>query len=327
MPRKRQADEQLELIYSLRGEIRSVDVFALAPALFSLGELIQSAHRELGADHQVGVNVKPFGRGSFVVGIVLYVQSHPLPILTISTAAGAALTRTKEILEAVGFVRSKAVSAIEAIRRLRGKPKSIEPVAPGTFRYTNGDNSVEVNGTVHTLLQNTTIQNATFQLVSGPASQPGVKEIQTVLRNHPETAVTIKVDEVPAFAEFVAGEMPTTGTPHELENPPITYFLKPKRISVEGEPNNWSFRVGGWESDILTVDSVKDQTFLQKVKRGEYRLTKDDLLVAEVVHRQRLQGTEIVSETTELLKVKAYTPSPVQQNLQLELPPSTTERR
>ena len=46
---------RIELIYRLDGELREIDVFKLAPALTGIGELIQSAHAELGAEHQVGV--------------------------------------------------------------------------------------------------------------------------------------------------------------------------------------------------------------------------------------------------------------------------------
>jgi hypothetical protein len=73
---KKRAPKNVELIYKLDGNLKEVDVFRLAPALLAAGHVIQEAHKDLGAPHEIGVNVKPFGEGSFVVDIVLVVKSN-----------------------------------------------------------------------------------------------------------------------------------------------------------------------------------------------------------------------------------------------------------
>jgi hypothetical protein len=59
------------LVYKLEGDIREIDIFKLAPTLLALGGLIQASNRELFPDGQdVGVNVKPFREGSFIVDLL-----------------------------------------------------------------------------------------------------------------------------------------------------------------------------------------------------------------------------------------------------------------
>jgi len=100
----------------------------------------------------------------------------------------------------------------------------------------------------------------------------------------------------------------------DMHTPPVRYLLHPKRLSAEGEPNGWSFR---WGKDIMTIDKISDANFLEKIKRGEYRLSSNDLIDAEVVVRQKVAGTRILHESKEIIKVvdyKAAPPNP-QQNL------------
>ena len=88
-------------------------------------------------------------------------------------------------------------------------------------------------------------------------------------------------------------------------------FLKPKRLSVEGEPDNWSFRKGG---DTVITATIKDQDFLDKIKSGEIRLAKEDLLEVNLLEIQEVHGEDIYAKY-EVLKVLNYKPSPIQSRL------------
>ena len=215
------------------------------------------------------------------------------------------------------MIRSRAESLISAIKRLRGKPTSVEPVGPNEYRYESPGGSVTVNGDVHKLIQNQTIHNSVTYVFGKPAEQEEVTGIETYLSGREkETKVVVDKNDAPAFEAFSTTPLPATTSVEEHISEPTTYFLKPKRVSVEGEADNWSFRYG--TNQTLRVDVVRDQHFLDNVKNGIYRLSSDDLIVAEVVQKQRIQGTQIVGEPRyEIVQVLEYRPSP--RNLQGKL--------
>ncbi len=317
----RRPKNRIELVYRLDGEIREIDVFKLAPALTGIGELIQSAHAELRAEHQVGVNIKPFGRGSFVVEIALFVQEN-LPI--IAGVALAAMSQTTEILETIGMLKSRAESLISAIRKLGGTPESVEQVGPDEYRYKSSHGNVVVNGKVNQLIQNHHIHNATQYVFAKPMEQEGATGTETFLRGkEDQTKVLIPRSEALAFEEFSRSELPSPIPLEEHSSGPTTYYLKPKRVSVEGESDNWSFRYGS--NQTLHVDIVRDEEFLQKIKNGAYRLSSDDMIVAEIIQKQKIRGTEIIGDPRyELIKVVEYRSAP--RNLQQKLfPDNSTE--
>jgi hypothetical protein len=318
MPTKRRVPQSIELVYKLDGSLREVDVFRLASSLEGMGRLIQEAHSELKSVHAVGVNVKPFGRGSFVVDISLYVQSH-FPLLAFSGAAIlTATSNTTRVLEAIGLIRSKTESFVSAIRKLRGKPDEVKQVGPNEYRYKSPSSEVTVNGDVHNFIQNPIIRAAAVYVFAKPTEQPGVSLIETYLRNQEkETRVVLSRDDAEAFEAL--SEAPSLPHPipiDEVVSDPTLYYLKPKRVSLEGEPNNWSFRYG--ENQTMTIDLIRDETFLDEVRRGIKRLTADDLIIAEVIHKQKMRGNEFIGDPrNELLRVVEYRPAsrPVQDRL------------
>ena len=232
-------------------------------------------------------------------------------------AAGAAMTRTRDILEAIGMIRGKTESLISAIRKLRGKPESVEQVEPDKYRYQSSFGSVIVNGPVHQLIQNQHIHQATSYVLAKPMEQAGTTGVETYLRGQRDTtSVLIPREEAPNFEDFCSHDIPSAIPIEEHTSDPITYFLKPKRVSVEGESDNWSFRYGA--NQTLHIDAVRDDDFLDMVKKGVYRLSSDDMIVAEILQRQKIRGTEIVGDPRyELIKVLEYRSAPTNQQRRL----------
>src|ERR1035438_4893053 len=134
------------LVYKLEGDIKEIDVFKLAPTLLALGGLIQESNRELFPEGQdVGVNVKPFREGSFIVDLTLFSPSHLQQLINFLTPHS--LEQLNSLLQSIGLVSTgigtTAIGAVQAIKFLKGKPKSVEEVGPGEFRYTSQeDNSI-----------------------------------------------------------------------------------------------------------------------------------------------------------------------------------------
>lgn len=100
--------------------------------------------------------------------------------------------------------------------------------------------------------------------------------------------------------------MPEIEPIKEIETP-AHYFLKPKRVSLEGEPDNWSFRVG---ESLLHVDKIADRNFLGHVKNGDYHLSVNDLIEADVLVTQTMAGNKLLGTLTVLVKVLDYKPAP-----------------
>ena len=289
-------------------------------ALLAAGLIIQEGHRQLNVRHEVGINVRPFGRGSFVVEIVLFVKSN-WPLLSLSAVAmNDAIQNTTQVLETIGMIRSRAESVISVIKKLRGKPETVEQIKPGEYRYSGQDASVTVNGNVHTLLQNPVIHAQVVQVFGKPVEQEGVTELDIYLKNRrDETEVKITKADAPVFHSFSESKIPDPEPVKEIDTPPAHYLLHPKRLSAEGEPNGWSFR---WGKDILTIDKILDKSFLEKVRSGEYRLSSNDLIDAEIVVKQKVSGTRIVSETKEIVRVAEYKSAPPNPQTHLFLPPT-----
>jgi L-fucose mutarotase/ribose pyranase (RbsD/FucU family) len=315
MSPKKQKD-RFELVYKLDGELKEIDVFKLAPALTGIGEMIQAAHVQLGVEHGVGVNVKPFGSGSFVVEISLLVK-HNLPILGAMGLAGigAALSQTKRVLEGLGVIKSEVEGVIGAIKKLGGKPEHVEQIAPNQFQYQARERGTIVNGDVHQLMQNPTIQKAVIYVISKLMEQDGVTGVETFERGkEAQTKVLVRKSEAHAFQEFGSSVIPSPVPIEERVSEPVTYYLKPKRGSFEGEPDNWSFRVGA--NATMRIDVIRDEAFLEKVKTGIHRLSPLDLVIAEVVHRQKVSGNELIGDVRyELIRVIDYQEAPHQPSL------------
>lgn len=306
MPKKRtRRKDGLELVYKLTGNVREVNVFELAPALLGLGEILQEANRALGNESEISVNVRPFAPGSFIADIVLYAHSNVPLLLT----AAEALRNLETVLKSLGLVKGAVVSVIAGLRKLGAKPTKVEQIAPNQYRYSaDNNNSITVDGDVHALMQNAVIHNHFYNVLGRPTQHDNIDGLETFLADaEEETKVTVTKQDAAVLKEYSESTPPQAEGVKEVKNI-ADYYLKPKRISVEGEPDNWSFRIGR-EKDILKVDVVRDQDFLDKVRRGTYKLTKDDLLLAEVTTTQKVSGQSIISSSIELTRVKEYTPA------------------
>jgi phosphoribosylformylglycinamidine (FGAM) synthase PurS component len=140
------------------------------------------------------------------------------------------LQNTNDVLEAIGFIRSKAENVIGVIRKLGGKLEHVEPVKAWEFRYSRADTSITVSGPVHTLLQNPVIHAQMVHLVSTPLEQEGVTGIETYLRGRQrETEVTIEKADVAAFKSFSESPVPSPEQVREIRTAPTRYFLRPSR--------------------------------------------------------------------------------------------------
>ena len=164
-------DNHVNFVYKLDGDVTEIDIFKLAPTLLALGELIQESHQQVNPEgRQIGVNVKPFRQGSFIVDLTVFPQSNLQQLLDLLNTHP--VEQVKTLLEWIGLITggTGVVWVLQLIRWLNGKPKAVDEIKPGEFRYTAGDDkSITVNAPVHQLFSNSSITNHIYQVYAGSA--------------------------------------------------------------------------------------------------------------------------------------------------------------
>lgn len=303
--------ERINLIYKLNGDFEDgINVFELAPVLLSLGSLISESRKILYPDRQpLAVNVRPFKEGSFDIQIILHPLSNMQLILDmIRSPDGHDIIELLQciglIIAPVGTVVASGVSLIKLIRWLKGKPKNIEKTNTSELKYfDNNGNGISVNPKIHALYQNVTIQQTIYNGIARPFENKHVKNIECFIKDDQNTRETIESDIVESCKNYVTGEIPSAEEIIENVNT-RKLWVHPKRISCEGESNSWSFRIAG-SDETLKVANIKDDQFLENIKKGHYRLTNADTLHIEVQEKQKIQGNK-ESMSCEIIQVIEY---------------------
>jgi hypothetical protein len=70
-------DDDLHLIYKIEGSPHEVDIFDLARALESLGQVVQEGARVVHPEITLSLKVAPFQPGSFIADIAMFVHQNP----------------------------------------------------------------------------------------------------------------------------------------------------------------------------------------------------------------------------------------------------------
>lgn len=291
------ADNHINFVYKLEGNVQEVDVFKLAPTLLAIGELVQDSNRETNpGGRQIGINVKPFREGSFIVDLTVFPENHLQQLLD--------LISSPALLEWIGLILGTQIGAVQVIRFLKGKPKSVEEVKPGEFRYTSiDDRSVTISAPVHQLISNSSITNNIYRVYAAPMEQlPSVTDVVTYLENAPQTAVTVTREDVPIIKEYVTLSTEQAAPEKIEEHTHHGVYLNPKRGSFDGDPKDWSF----WRGDEIITATIKDKEFIAQCRAGKYRLNYPDLLTVDLLERQRVVGTKVQKPSYEILRVTQY---------------------
>lgn len=97
-----------------------IDLFELAPALLSLGETIKRANDLTNPEkREIGVNVRPFGKGSFIIDISLFARTNLERVLEF--VSGDKVQQIKTLLEWMGLVVGSTSGLIQLVKWLKGK--------------------------------------------------------------------------------------------------------------------------------------------------------------------------------------------------------------
>jgi len=306
-------NNEVNLIIKLKGPAieEGLNLFDLAPSLLSIGNIITEANKTINPEgKEIAINIKPFEKGSFVIDLYLFAKTNFGQLLSfISSDHGLEI---KNLLEWIGLISSVGggIGLIKLIKFLKDKPQKTERLTSGDIRYTNKDNqSIIVNEKVSKLYKNCVIQQNTYQGFGKLLEQKGVEEINTYINNDSKALETIKKEDIEVFKNFSEiGEEENV-----INESQSKIYLKFKRGSFDGDGSNWSFRLGSTDKDVIKA-TVKDDTFLKKIKIGEIRPNFRDMLEVILKTKQKLKNEEL-NTSYEIIEVLQYREAPKQMGI------------
>lgn len=293
--------KSIDLVLKLEGPTidEGIDLFKLAPGLLALGISMKEATKLIDPSvKDVSIDIRPFSKGSFNIQVSIFKN---LLQIAKDFLFSSKYQELKNVLIWLGIAAGvSGYSLKDLIIFLRGKkPKNVEQLPSGEVKITNYQGvSTIVNGNVYNLFTN---QNVTKPLLKGFTDllgEEGVEEMQSYIKDEEEFSQTITKTDYEHLKTFY--ENITKGEEDVNESIRVAY-LKFKRGSFDGEGNNWSFKIG----DNIIVATIKDEKFLEKIKRGEIRPSHIDIFKVKLLERQKRVGFDIKT-TYEILEVIEY---------------------
>jgi hypothetical protein len=296
--------EKINLIYQLDGKNldQGLDVNKVINLLVSMDQLIQESNKILNpASPDIEIKIKPLKKGSYIFDIVLdFMQTSQA---TISPLGSEGLRQIFETLKTIGIISGESFSVIKLLKSLKGGPKNIIESQDGNYNYISENNSqFSVNGDVHNLIQNPTIQTTINNAFTCPFNDTRVNKIESYIKDQEEeTKNVVTQKEAKEIIKFVPPE-PHSIEPTSLEER-ISLIIHPKRADVEGDGKKWSFREAG--GNIFSAN-VKDENFLEDVRSGKIRLSQSDILEVTLLKKQTVTEDNNIKTTNDILKVNKY---------------------
>ncbi|HML33883.1 hypothetical protein [Sporomusa sphaeroides] len=277
-----------------------MDIKDLAPALLSLGQLIEEANRTLnGNDAQIRVLVKSdIRRGSFELNLDV--------IQNLSDQVKLLLGMTKnidlnELLNSIGLAAGiSGFTLLELIKKLKGKkPKSATIIENGSVRIEiNGDSNheyIEVKENVVKLYKSLIVRQKIEETLK-PLEKHGIDrfEVRNV-NNNSEKEVIASVGKTD-LDYFIA--------PEAVESEAVISerraLLRIANLSFD-ESNKWRLDDG----DCKLWATITDISFLDQVDNREIGFAKGDTLEVNLKTTQTIgtKGLKTEHEITQVIKV------------------------
>ena len=278
--------KSVNLIYKFSGDIDSINLFEIAPILLSLGQLIQDSNKIVNPTaEEIGINAKPFEKGSFIIEILLFAKTNAQQILDfVGSDNGQQIKTLLEYIGLIGGIGGGSFAGVKGliglIKFLKGKPpQKLEKVNENETKLTTDDGkSITINNHVINLYKNSNIKNNITNSFVRPLEQNSVETIDSYLKDDEENT-HIQIDQtIKEYIKDYAQSAELSTQEQEMEE---TFYISPKRGSFSGESNSWSFRLST-NKDIIKIDKILDTKFLKKCKDGEIRPFEKDMLKVKV---------------------------------------------
>jgi hypothetical protein len=265
-----------------------MDVRDLAPALMSLGWLIEDAnHRINGDERPVSVRFKAVEKGSLIVNLALDVSLWQTFTGLFTSPESSAVEQLLSIVTGVGTVAGAVGGSIFwAIKKLRGR--NIESVTPGSnntvYVLLQGDNAtVQLNRIAFDMAQDPRVRMEASKVIK-PLEKEGVEEfyLQTGgIAPDPEQKIT--KEDLPFFLN--------EERPDQVEDVSVV-LLQLIHPDLTDANSKWRFTDGNGRFNA----SIGDTAFLQQVQSRTLLFGHGDAIRAELVRRQAMRGSQLRTE-------------------------------
>ena len=116
--------KEVNLIYRIVGPSveKGIDVYDLAPALLAIADLLNKTNKKVYPNgREIGVNIKPFEKGSFILDIAVFAKDNLQQI--IDYANTDSLLQIKQVLEWLGIIGGTGAGLIKLMQFLSNSPQ------------------------------------------------------------------------------------------------------------------------------------------------------------------------------------------------------------
>lgn len=253
-----------------------MDVQDLAPALLSLGKLLEDSNGTLNGERcRVSVFVRSdFEHGSFEVGLEVAQTLFDTAKALIGMQEQA--VDAKGLLELLGLSSGATLGLLKLMKLIRGrKITSITRLEHDrTLLYIEGEHDpVEVLDKVVALYQNSDVRHDVDRMMR-PLDSPGIDSLKVR-----EKGADIEVITKEERGYFAAVGFPT----EEIADSEFTCACTIHTASFE-DSLRWRISYGEGDGRVSAV--MKDEAFQERIDRGEIEFGKGDVLLVRMRLRQ-----------------------------------------
>jgi hypothetical protein len=251
-----------------------MDVRELAPALVSIGDLLEAATKSLcGEGVRPQINVRgSFKTGSFGIDFTLVTSLANRMRELFSSSEATAIANALAILGALGFVRHKSRMGLFAVLKwLRGRLiEHVEVTPEMAILYAEGE-SLEIERHVLTLLRNVAVREAVSRVLS-PLTREGITLFSAGTDD--DIFEVVEASQVVWFQPPEQQDILLVDTVREMAVWIVSLAFK--------DDNKWRLSDGA-----ATIHaSISDAHFLKRVDDNEISFAKGDVLVCQIRVRQ-----------------------------------------
>lgn len=275
----------------------TMDVYTLAPALISFGDMAKEVNRIVnGPKQDIKINIQSdFKHGSFGINFEM--------VISLIDQAKS-LFNTQTLLVGAGGVASFITIFWGMKKFLRGqRPKEIIKIDQSTninIININGE-TLEVPIQIEKAINNKKINDALDGVVSRPLQDTGIESVE-LFDIKAEKRETVTSEEAIYF-EAQESEI-------EKELPPSTRTMGVTIHTLPWATNRWRFNVSG----AVKWLEISDEVFLQRVRSRKESFRSGDILKVNIFTEQIIIDGELQTKET-ITKVIKHIGGPVQQNM------------